>query len=243
MSNLTTNNVLLAPLFHLELIKDRDIPYDGNAKTTVAAAQVFHDLSDRSPTEMMMVMYVNSHSEIIGVEKVGMGAIESVGTNPQEIFRGALVKGAPEIILSHNHPSGEAKPSLQDVLFTINTANTGGMLGIRVRDHIVVAPSGKHMSLRENMHGELKELFIQAEVELFGAGMPPELKDLLKQKILGMIDPSKGGLDTLDRDSIMDLDLSGQNKNKKSFDPKANTASDWMESLSYLWLTMGNLGI
>src|SRR5271154_1213301 len=158
MTDIVSEKVLLAPLYHLELIKDRDVPYNSSATTTESAAQVLHNLLDRSPTEQMVVLYLNSSKEIVGAEKVGMGAVEEVSTSPTEIFRGAIVKACPEVILSHNHPTGDGRPSIADLKFTFNMIEMGALLGIRVEDHIIVVANGKHMSIRENMSLLRKEV-------------------------------------------------------------------------------------
>ncbi len=219
--------VLMAPLYHLEVVKDRDIPYEANVRTTEAAAQVLHNLLDRSPTENMAVVYLNSSSEIIGAERVGMGGLEAVGNDPTEIFRGALVKAAPELLLAHNHPSGDVKPSPQDLLMTMNNLSLGGILGIRVRDHIVVGPNGKHFSIREGMvSGSLKDEIRRAEEIAYG----PHIGDL-KEKIIDMIKQRGikvgGPLDALDMPP---------GTSKKGGDPKANLVSDWEDSLTWLYL-------
>ena len=219
--------VLMAPLYHLELVKDREIPYDGNAKTTEQAAQVLHNLLDRSPTENMVVVYLNSSAEIIGAERVGMGSLEAVGNDPTEIFRGALVRAAPEILLSHNHPNGDVRPSPQDLLMTMNNLSLGGILGIRVRDHIVVGPNGKHFSIREGIHsGELKDEMHKAEEIAFGPGIHD-----IKKKIVDLI--TKRGMKVAD--PLDDL-LAGATP-KKGGDPNANLVSDWKDSLTWTYLT------
>ena len=221
--------VLMTPLYHLELVKDRDIPYEGNGKTTAQAAQVLHNLLDRSPTENMVVLYLNSSAEIIGAERVGMGGLESVGTDPTELFRGALVKAAPEILLSHNHPNGDVRPSPQDLLMTMNTMSLASMLHIRLRDHIVVGPNGKHFSIRENIH-DLHDEMRKAEEIAFGPGI-----GAIKDKIMGLIQKGGGKLHDPLAD-LLGLD-SPPKKGSGGGDPKANLMSDWQDSLTYAWLT------
>lgn len=218
--------VLMAPLYHLEVVKDRDIPYDANVKTTEQAAQVLHNLLDRSPTENMVVVYLNSSAEIIGAERVGMGGLEAVGQDPTELFRGALVHGAPEVLLSHNHPSGDVHPSPQDLLMTMNNLSLGGILGIRVRDHIIVGPNGKHFSVREGMmKGQLKDEIRRAEEIAYGShigDLKDRIVDLIKQRG-GRVGGPLDALDNLPPPS-------------KKGDPKANLVSDWEDSLSWLYL-------
>jgi DNA repair protein RadC len=226
------SKMLLAPLYHLELVKDRDLPYDGNAKTTEAAAQVLHTLLDRSVTEQMAVLYLNTRAEIVGAEKVGLGSIEAVQTNPTEIFRGAITMAVPEILLCHNHPSGEVEPSMPDVMFTFNILTVASMLGLRIRDHIIVGPSGKHFSIRENM-SKLEPKLREAEDRALG-GKLKEIKahilDVLKSKGL-----APEGSD-IQIDSPFDSNPFSPPK-KPGGNSQANENTDLESSLSYLLLT------
>lgn len=209
------SNVLMAPLYHLELVRDRDIPYSGELNTTAAAAEVAHRLLDSSPVEQIVVIYLDSVAKIIGAERVGMGGVEQAGASPAEVFRGAIVKSAPEIILTHNHLAGVVEPSSPDVDFTMRMVQYGAMLGIRVRDHIVVGPNGKHLSMREYTENMVRTL----EEDVRKNGMLG-----LKDKILKMLDPGGNG----NVQVIMD-----EHMPKKDRDPKANANTDWMDTLSY----------
>lgn len=214
MSDIASDKVMMAPLYHLELIRDRDIPYTQNVKTTETAAQVLHELLDRSPTEQLVVLYLNSGTEIIGAEKVGMGSMESVGARPQEVFRGALVKACPEILLCHNHVDGMVVPSPNDIHFTMEMIDVGAWLGVRVRDHIVVGPQNKHMSIRDNLHNLSAEML---EAEMHHFGLPKDAMSAIKEKMKDLLNPAG---------------------KKKNGDPNANANTDWMDSLSYRILSM-----
>lgn len=214
---IVSDKILLAPLFHLELVKDRDIPYDGNATTTEGAAQVLHNLLDRSPVEQLVVLYLGSDGKIIGAEKVGTGTLEMVGAQPQEIFRGAITHMAASIILSHNHPSGAVRPSSADLKFTMGVVSSGAMLGIRVHDHIIVGPGGQHMSLYDNQH--LFENELASGMSMIG-NIPTELKKALLSILEGSgIKADQGKLP------------------KKGGDPTANAVTNWKRSLSYAMLS------
>ena len=67
---------------------------------------------------------------------------------PREIFRQALLVGAPALILYHNHPSGDPTPSHEDVQITRQVAEAGDLLGVRVLDHLVLGAEG-FASLKE----------------------------------------------------------------------------------------------
>ncbi len=220
MDLLSSSNILMAPLYHLELVRDRDIPYDGNLRTTEQAAEVLHRLLDSSPVEQLVVIYLDSGTKIIGAERVGMGGVEQVGAHPAEVFRGAIVKSAPEIIISHNHIDGVVQPSPHDMDYTMRMVQYGAMLGIRVRDHIIVGPGGKHMSMREHTDSLAREL----EAEFKKSGI-----EGIKQKLMKLLDPTgKGDLDVI----VDQVPLPG-GMPKKGGDPKANVLSDWKDTLSY----------
>lgn len=234
---ISSDKTLLAPLFHLELVRDRDIPYDGNLKTSEGAAQVLHNLLDRSPTEQMVVLYLDSDTNLVGAEKVGMGGIEQVATRPTEIFRGAIVKACPEIILGHNHPVGDGRPSVTDLKMTMSMVDIGFRLGVRVRDHIIVVPNGKHMSIRESLNSHLldKEMDqMRDEMMADSLGLSPETMKGLKEKMMQII-KSRGVGDPLGGIEMPSLD---GHTGKKGGDPKANMTVDWTDSLTHDLLMM-----
>jgi hypothetical protein len=218
----TPEEISYAPLFHLELVQDRMIPY-GKASTTAGAVEILHRLLDSAPTERLAVLWLNSVTEIVGAEIVGMGGLEMVGQGPTEIFRGAILKAVPEVIVCHNHPGnggiGNIKPSIPDIKFTTSMITAGGMLGIRVRDHIIVGPNNHHYSIYDHQH-ELRDDFRRAESDMFGIDMS-SLKDKLMESM----------------DRIHSANPAKKTEGGKKGDPNANSLSDWKHSLTYAWLT------
>ena len=134
------------PLYHLELVEDKKIPCQ-NMSGVDAAAKVFHEMFDRSPTEEMAVIHLGLDNQFMGVQRVGIGNLVSVQDHPSEILRGALVARAYKIIVGHNHPMGSSQPSDQDILFTKNLVTVASYVGLDVLDHIVIAPDGTHTSI------------------------------------------------------------------------------------------------
>ena len=99
--------------------------------------------------EQFVVLYINSDGDLIGAEKIAMGQLEQVRVNMSEVFRGAILAGAPRIVVGHNHPTGRAYPSDADIKLTMHIIDSGKMLGIEMFDHIIVAPDGKHYSMMD----------------------------------------------------------------------------------------------
>ena len=94
------------------------------------------DLKFKS-SEILRVFYLNSGNEIVA-EKEFEGAVSNVSVNPKKIFSEALRKDAEAFILCHNHPSGEARPTEQDIDFTEDLIRSGRSLGLDVLDHVIV---------------------------------------------------------------------------------------------------------
>ena len=103
----------------------------------------------RKAQEHLVVLYLNARHDCVAVETVAMGAINSVGANPREVFRGAILAGAVAIIMAHNHPSGDTMPSIDDFRMTERMEKVGEVVGIPVLDHVIVVASGQSISIME----------------------------------------------------------------------------------------------
>jgi DNA repair protein RadC len=69
-----------------------------------------------------------------------------------EVFRPAIIQNAAGMIVAHNHPSGDIKPSPQDVSLTETLVNAGRHLDIPILDHLIIA-NGQWLSMREKKLG------------------------------------------------------------------------------------------
>jgi DNA repair protein RadC len=67
----------------------------------------------------------------------------------REVYKAALLANAHTVVVAHNHPSGKLVPSPQDLRVTRVLLRAGALLGIELFDHIIVAPDGTFVSLRE----------------------------------------------------------------------------------------------
>ena len=67
---------------------------------------------------------------------------------PAEVFRHAVIESAPNIIIVHNHPTGDPTPSPEDVSITQDLAAAGKLLGIHLMDHLVIG-GNRFVSLKE----------------------------------------------------------------------------------------------
>jgi DNA repair protein RadC len=91
---------------------------------------------------------LNSRRRVKGHYLIGIGTQDSVLVHPREVFRLAIMTAANAIVLTHNHPSGEATPSEADIKVTRDSIRAGQLLKIEVLDHVVLG-NPNHSSLRE----------------------------------------------------------------------------------------------
>lgn len=75
----------------------------------------------------------------------GEGTIDQTPAYPREVIRRALELGATAVILAHNHPSGDPKPSKADVTLTKAITKAGDAIGVKVLDHMIIGRKG-HVS-------------------------------------------------------------------------------------------------
>lgn len=87
--------------------------------------------------EHFLVMYLDSRNKII-IDDVSIGILNASIIHPREVFQKAILKNASQVIISHNHPSGDEKPSEDDIALTRRLIEAGKIIGIRVLDHIIV---------------------------------------------------------------------------------------------------------
>lgn len=100
--------------------------------------------------EYLGLFCLSVKGQIIGYHEVSHGIIDGSMASPREIFKRALVNNATAIILVHNHPSGDATPSLRDIEVTKNVCEIGKLLGIRLVDHVIVG-DGHFRSLKSEI--------------------------------------------------------------------------------------------
>ena len=101
--------------------------------------------------EKFIVINLNNQHGIMNFETVSTGTVNSIQLRPCEVFRTAILKNSPSIIVCHNHPSGHTEPSQSDIAITKKLVECGKLLGIDVLDHIIIGESD-FVSLKQQGH-------------------------------------------------------------------------------------------
>ena len=89
--------------------------------------------------EMMKVVSLSTKLNIVGIDLVSLGILDTCICHPREVFRPAILRSAAGIILVHNHPCGDPSPSEEDKTTTNAIKKGGEILGIRMVDHVILA--------------------------------------------------------------------------------------------------------
>jgi len=88
--------------------------------------------------EHFYVFFLDAKNKIKGYSLVTIGLVDRTQVHAREIFRNAIIQGATNIILGHNHPSGDCTPSDADLKCTRQTIEAGKIIGIDVLDHVII---------------------------------------------------------------------------------------------------------
>jgi DNA repair protein RadC len=95
-----------------------------------------------------MILYLNARQELLKNEVISIGGLNYATIHPRDVFMAAVSLPAAYLILIHNHPSGNTKPSQADMEVTQRLVAAGELLGIEILDHVIVA-NGTYFSFRE----------------------------------------------------------------------------------------------
>lgn len=92
--------------------------------------------------EVLGGIFLNGRDRIILEREIYVGTLTSAAALPRDVLRIALEVHAASVIVFHNHPSGDPKPSEPDRDFTLDLVEAGRVMGVPIRDHLVIAAHG-----------------------------------------------------------------------------------------------------
>ncbi len=130
-----------------------------------AVYQEIRHFADRE-RENLIVISLNGAMEIISVSVVTVGLVDRTLIHPREVFTEPIRHLASAIIIAHNHPSGNLRPSAMDISETKRLMEAGDLLGIRMLDHLIFSSGGFYSMKGE---GDMEKIRFRRE-----AGFSPE---------------------------------------------------------------------
>lgn len=120
----------------------KDFAHEGAIKfnSTKDIANYFKKLLGRfKDKERIYGAFLDKNNQIIDIKKLAEGTINTAAFYPREIVKEVIKNKCKSVVLCHNHPSGDPKPSKEDIDMTTNLENILEPLGVTVFDHIIVA--------------------------------------------------------------------------------------------------------
>ena len=108
-------------------------------RSSKAAYDIIHPVIGDLQHEEFWVIMLNNYNRVMGKYCFSKGGITGTVVDLRRVFKRAMEQNAIHVILAHNHPSGNPKPSAHDRTLTKKFLSAGEILDIRVLDHIIVA--------------------------------------------------------------------------------------------------------
>lgn len=132
------------PLYTTRLVREASVAF--SSRTTLSSppevadflGAYFHE-RDR---EEFVVCLLDAAGALIGMASVSVGGLSSSIVEPRAVFRVAILANAAAIIVAHNHVSGNPEPSLHDIRITSQLVEAGKIMGVPVRDHLIITDIG-----------------------------------------------------------------------------------------------------
>ena len=125
----------------LQMVKEKNFTY--NSKTIFSNKDIVKYINeienlDLEPDEKIILICLNNKNQIIAYSEIAKGGADFCNIDFKVLFKTILVANATKFILVHNHPTGNANPSSQDIKITEKINDASSLLNIQFLDHIVV---------------------------------------------------------------------------------------------------------
>ena len=141
----------------VRLMMDRTLYSEEQLSSPERVVQFMRKELSEYDREVLCVLNCTTKNQVINMSIVSIGTINASLVTGREVFKSAILSNASNVILLHNHPSGDPQPSKSDFLITERMCAGGEILGIEVLDHIIVGGrTGAFHSMAES--GQLSVL-------------------------------------------------------------------------------------
>jgi DNA repair protein RadC len=138
-------------LIHKDAINDSKALFD----------YLHHSIGDKN-REFFKIIFLNSKNQVIAASTISEGTLTASSVYPREVIQAALSHDAAALIFAHNHPSGDPKPSSEDVAVTRQLVFAGKVMGMVVHEHLIIGDN-RYFSFADQgyiarMHREFEKL-------------------------------------------------------------------------------------
>lgn len=121
-----------------ECYAKEQIPEEIRLNSSEAVAKYLQRSIGREKKEYFVMLSLDACNNLIKISNISVGSLNASIVHPREVFKEAIQVSADEVIIAHNHPSGDPEPSDEDHQITDKLVRAGFLLDISVKDHIIV---------------------------------------------------------------------------------------------------------
>ena len=138
------------PGFRIALVREPGVKLAERPQIRVPAeaAPMLAQYIGEADREVFVIAMLSIRHRVLGLHTVSVGCLTSSLVHPREVFKPAILSGSAALLICHNHPSGDAEPSAEDIALTRRLAAAGQLLGIELVDHLILGEAGRFVSLR-----------------------------------------------------------------------------------------------
>ncbi|HET7118069.1 MAG TPA: JAB domain-containing protein [Hanamia sp.] len=151
MNLFTLNMVSEVELIYKNKVKSLERPLVKSSKECYQLLLQTWDENKIEFVEQFKVVLINRAQRVLGIYELSTGGVTGTVADPKLVFTAALKSNACNIILTHNHPSGNLKPSRADEELTRKIKEAGMYLDIKVIDHVIVTSEGYYSFADEGL--------------------------------------------------------------------------------------------
>lgn len=135
---------------NIRLVKEPSLYSEQTLDSPQAVVELMAKELSQYDREVFCILNMKNNGQVINMNLVSVGTINASLVIPREVFKNSILANTSAIIGLHNHPSGNVKPSKEDMIVTRKLQKCGQLLGIELLDHIIVGgTNGKMLSFRE----------------------------------------------------------------------------------------------
>lgn len=142
MNQSAWQNVAEVELIYKSKVKASERPTISTSKSAAKLLMALWNENKIDFVEQFKILLLNRANQVLGIVDLSSGGVTGTVADPRLIFVAALKANACAIIISHNHPSGNLKPSRADEELTQKIKNAGLFLDIKLIDHVIVSSEG-----------------------------------------------------------------------------------------------------
>ncbi len=167
----------------IRLVKDAPLMSKSPVEKPEDAIALLGSYLSEMDREIICVINLRSDGVPINCSVCSMGAVNQALAHPREILKTAILSNAANIILAHNHPSGNLTPSKEDIAITERMATACEILGIPLLDHIIVGGDNKGFySFREKDILPMKQVKLKSYYKNLNMDAPGVAEDHVRRK-------------------------------------------------------------